>query len=605
MGNTEELKTGAEGVAWDLSDLYPSADQTALIRDMDEADRRAEGLARTYKGGIAGLDVAELQKLLGEYEAVIELGEKPGSFAYLHWTCNTEDPARGALLQKMTERGSRLAQTLLFVELEWAAVEDAKAEKLMADPRLARWCHWLATTRLFTPYLLSEPEERLIKEKSVTGREAWVRFFDETHAGQLYAWDKEMLPQEILLSKLYDPDRDVRRRAAASITEGLRSSGKASAFALNTLLADKASDDRMRKYPSWISARNLSNQVDDAVVDALVGAVTGRYDIVVRYYRLKKKLLGLDTLCDYDRYAPLSAVQRRYTWTETRDTVLPAFKNFHPKMAEIASLFFEKRWIDAEVRKGKRGGGYSASTVPSVHPYIFVNYQGTVHDVMTVAHELGHGVHQYLARDKGILEQSTPLTTAETASTFGESLVFQDIFRKEKDPATRLSMLVREIESAFATIFRQIAMNRFEDSIHTARRTEGELPIDKLSKTWLETQKAMFSDSVSLTEDYGIWWSYISHFYFAPGYVYAYAFGDLLVRALYAKYLEEKGDFPERYLAMLAAGGSDWPHRIVEPLGVDLRDPAFWGRGLGLLENMVGQAEELAGKTSCFFSKTQ
>ncbi len=598
MGNSDELKTGAESVEWDLSDLYPSADEAALIRDMDEADRKAEDLVETYKGRVAGLGAAEMQKLLQAYESVIERGERPGSFAYLHWTCNTEDHARGALLQKMTERESRLAQSLLFVELEWAAADDATAGKLMDDPRLARWRHWLATTRLFKPYLLSEPEEKIVKEKSVTGREAWVRFFDEIHAGQLYAWEKEMLPQEVLLSKLYDPDRDVRRRAAASITEGLRNTGKTSAFALNTLLADKASDDRMRKYPSWISARNLSNQIDDAVVNALVGAVTSRYDIVARYYRLKKKLLGLDVLYDYDRYAPITAVQRRYTWTEARDAVLPAFHKFHPRMAEIASLFFEKRWIDAGVRKGKRGGGYSSSTIPSVHPYIFVNYQGTVNDVMTVAHELGHGVHQYLARDKGILEQSTPLTTAETASTFGESLVFQDIYEKEKDPAARLSMLVREIESAFATIFRQIAMNRFEEAIHGARRAEGELSIDKLSKTWMETQTAMFSDSVRLTEDYGIWWSYVSHFYFAPGYVYAYAFGELLVRALYSIYLREKGDFPERYLAMLAAGGSDWPHRIVEPLGVNLRDPAFWGRGLGLLEGMVGQAEELAGKTS-------
>ncbi len=604
MTDTEK-NMGAEGVTWNLGDLYASAEDPALMRDFEQADLRAEALAGKYKGRVAELTAAELETLLTEYESILELGEKPGSFAYLSWTCNTEDPARGALLQKMTERGSRLAQALLFVELEWANAGDERAAKLMADRRTARWRHWLEVTRLFKPYLLSEPEERIIKEKSVTGREAWVRFFEETHSARLYDWEGGKAQQEVLLSKLYHPDRDLRRRAASALTAGLREDGRASAFALNTLLADKASEDRMRKYPAWITARNLSNQVDDAVVEALVSAVTSRYDIVARYYRLKKRILGLDVLYDYDRYAPISSADRKYTWAETRDMVLPAFRAFHPRLAEIASLFFEKRWIDAEVRRGKRGGGYCAPTVPSLHPYVFVNFQGTFNDVMTVAHELGHGAHGWLAREKGILQQSTPLTMAETASTFGESLVFQDLFSREKDPAVRLAMLVREIEGAFATIFRQVAMNRFEDAVHAARRSEGELSIPAVSEAWLGTQKAMFADSVELTEDYGIWWSYVGHFYFAPGYVYAYAFGDLLVRALYAKYLAEGGDFAERYLAMLSAGGSDWPHLIVEPLGVDLRDPSFWKQGLGLLEDMVAQAEDLAGKTSCIFPKTQ
>ena len=290
------------------------------------------------------------------------------------------------------------------------------------------------------------------------------------------------MPAEVVLRQLYDADRETRRRAAAAITQGLRGIQRTTTFAFNTLLAEKASDDRLRSYPTWITARNMDNQVDDATVDALVGAVTSRYDIVARYYRLKKRLLGLEELFDYDRYAALPAAERRFTWAEARDIVLAAYRAFHPRMAEIAGLFFEKRWIDAAVHPGKRGGAFSSSTVPSVHPYILVNFQGTAQDVMTLAHELGHGVHQYLARDKGVLQQNTPLTTAETASIFGETLVFHDLISREKDPAVVLSMLVREIESSFATVFRQVAMNRFEEAAHTARRTRGELTTAALSE---------------------------------------------------------------------------------------------------------------------------
>ena len=328
---------------------------------------------------------------------------------------------------------------------------------------------------------------------------------------------------------------------------------------------------------------------------ALGIAVTSRYDVVARYYRLKKRLLGLDELFDYDRYAALPAAERRYTWDEARAAVLGAYAAFHPRMAEIAALFFEKRWIDAAVRPGKRGGAFSSSTVPSVHPYILVSFQGTAQDVMTLAHELGHGVHQYLARDRGVLQQNTPLTTAETASLFGETLVFHDLVRREKDPKAVLSMLVRQIESSFATVFRQVAMNRFEETAHTARRERGELSTAALSEAWMETQRAMFGGSVTLTEDYGIWWSYITHFLHVPGYVYAYAFGDLLVRALYSRSLSGGTEFPALYLDMLAAGGSDWPSAIVGSLGVDLADPGFWAQGLGMLEQMVAQAEDLAG----------
>jgi oligoendopeptidase F len=397
-----------------------------------------------------------------------------------------------------------------------------------------------------------------------------------------------------VLSRLYDPDRDVRRRAAQSVTAGLRDLGRTTTYIFNNILADKASDDRLRHYPAWISARNLANEVDDQVVDALVGAVTARYDIVARYYRLKRRLLGLDELFEYDRYAPLPAADRRYSWDETRHIVLNAYGNFHPRMAEVAGWFFERRWIDAAMRPGKIGGAFSAGTVPSAHPYVLVNYEARPRDVMTVAHELGHGVHQALSRQQGMLQMHTPLTTAETASVFGEMLVFQDMMAREGDSRVRLAMLTGKLEDSFATVFRQVSMNRFEDAIHTARRSEGELTTERYGELWLETQRAMFQGSVTLSQDYGLWWSYIPHFINTPGYVYAYSFGELLVLALYARYQQVGPAFAGAYLDMLGAGGSNWPHELVKPLGVDLRDLNFWTAGLQILDDMVGQAEKLA-----------
>jgi oligoendopeptidase F len=340
----------------------------------------------------------------------------------------------------------------------------------------------------------------------------------------------------------------------------------------------------------------MDNEVDDNTVDTLVSAVVSHYDIVARYYRLKRRLLGLDELFDYDRYAPLPAADQKHLWPEARDIVLSAYGKFHPRMAEIANLFFEKRWIDAAVKPGKRGGAYSHAVVPSLHPYVFMNYEPTPREVMTLAHELGHGVHQYLARDQGLLQADTPLTTAETASVFGEMLVFQDLLSHETDPDARLAMLTQKIEDSFATVFRQVSMNRFEQAIHTARRSEGELTTGRFSELWLETQRAMFSDSVTMTDEYGLWWSYIPHFIAAPGYVYAYSFGNLLVLALYARYQTVGADFAPAYLDMLAAGRSDWPHTIMKPLGVDLTDPNFWDRGLQMLDDMVRDAERLAAE---------
>ncbi len=591
---TTATLTGAEEITWNLGDLYAGMDDPQLNADLDAADAEADALDRDYRGRIASLNAAELAAMIGRFEALQERAGRVGSFASLNWTGNTQDPARGALLQRVTERGSQLGQKLVFLELELANAPDEVAAAWLADPTLTRYSHWLEVVRLFRPHLLSEAEEKILDEKSVTGRSAWDRFFDETHGASRYDLDGEKLTRDQVLNRLYAGDRELRQRAAAAVTAGLKDLSRTNTYIFNTILADKASDDRLRKYPSWVSARNLSNQVDDKTVDALVEAVTSRYDIVARYYRLKRRLLGLDELFEYDRYAPLPAADRHYSWDEGRQIVLDAYGQFHPRMAEVAGWFFDRRWIDAPPRPGKLGGAFSHGTVPSVHPYILLNFEGRPRDVMTLAHELGHGVHQKLAGVQGALQAHTPLTTAETASVFGEMLVFQALMAQETDPQVRLGMLTSKIEDSFATAFRQISMNRFEHAIHTARRTEGELTAERFSELWLETQRAMFGDSVTLTEDYGLWWSYIPHFIGTPGYVYAYAFGELLVLALYARYRQTGGDFPEKYLAMLTRGGSDWPHAIVAPLGVDLTDPTFWHGGLGILADLVVEAEELA-----------
>ncbi len=594
MSKAQANKTGAEQVTWDLDDLYASGADPQIEKDLDSADERAQKLAQAFRGRIAELGATKLCEVIREFEDIWETALKACDYAHLDWSTNTQDASRGALLQKTRERRSQLNQRVLFLELEWAQMEDQQAEKLLAQPQLQAYRHWLVVLRLFKPYLLSEAEEKILSEKAVTGREAWVRFFDELHGAARYDLDGEQVPLERVLSRLHHANRDTRRKAAESLTAGLRGAARITTSVFNNILADKASDDRLRGYSTWIASRNLSNQVDDATVETLIEAVTSRYDIVDRYYQLKRSLLDVDELYDYDRYAPLPAADHQYAWDEARKIVLEAYGSFHPEMLAIAELFFEKRWIDAPVRPGKQGGAYAAATVPSVHPYVLLNYLGTTRDVMTLAHELGHGVHQKLSGKQGLLQSDAPLTTAETASTFGEMLVFHDLMAREDNRDVRMAMLVSKIEDSFATVFRQVAMNRFEERIHGQRRSQGELTTQQLSDLWMETQRAMFSRSVTLTDNYAVWWSYIPHFLHTPGYVYAYAFGELLVLALYARYQEVGSAFAEDYLAMLAKGGSDWPKELVQPLGVDLTDPVFWSRGLEILSDMVTQAEKLA-----------
>ncbi len=578
---------------WDLTDLYPSREQ--LEQDLTSADSDADAFARSYRGRVAGLDAAGLAEALRSYEAIQDRLGRAFTYVYLNWSTDTGDAARGALMQRVREAYTQTAQKLIFFELEWAALDDAQAAPLLAAPELAGYTHYLELQRLHRDHLLTEPEEKILAEKDVTGAAAWNRFFDETLGASRFTLDGREVTEQEVLAKLYEPDRDLRRRAALSFTDGLVRLQRELTFVFNTVLADKATTDRLRRYDHWLASRNLANEVNDRMVEALVHAVTSRYDLVARFYRLKRRLLGVEEMFDYDRYAPVGEADTRYDWDDARELVLASYDAFHPRLGEIVGYFFDRSWIDAALAPNKRGGAFSHGAVPSAHPYILMNYTGKIRDVQTLAHELGHGVHQYLSRKQGVLQSDTPLTTAETASVFGEMLVFQRLLKAEQDPRNRLAMIVSKIDDTIATVFRQVAMNRFEDRIHTARRGEGELNPDAFAEHWLATQRDMFQGSVTLGEHYRHWWSYIPHFVHTPGYVYAYAFGELLVLALYARYREEGGAFADRYVGLLEAGGSDWPHVLVGRLGVDLTREDFWQQGLGAIEDLIVEAETLAG----------
>lgn len=589
---TTTHETGAETIRWDLAQLYENTSD--LLKDLDEADREAQSFEETYRTTIERADASVWANALTAFESIHDRLGRAYTYAYLNWSTQTNESTAGALLQQVRERYTQTGQRLIFFELAWAHLKEEDAAVLMRDERLEKWRHYLELQRLQARYLLTEPEEKILSEKDITGRAAWNRFFDESLGATRFTLDGEEITEQEILSKLHEPDRGLRERAAHAFTEGLQANLRTLTYVFNTILADKATNDRLRGYPHWLTGRNLANEVSDDNVEALVSAVTGRYDIAERFYRLKKRLLGVSELMDYDRYAPLVDSDRRYTWDESRSMVLDAYASFHPEMAGIAERFFEERWIDAAVVEGKRGGAFSHGAVPSAHPYVMVNFTGKVRDVQTLAHELGHGVHQYLSRKQGVLQSDTPLTSAETASVFGEMLVFQRLYARETEDKNRLAMLVGKVDDTMATVFRQVSMNRFEDRIHRDRREHGELTSGRFSAHWRETQEAMFRGSVTLGSHYDIWWSYIPHFLHTPGYVYAYAFGELLVLALYARYREEGKAFTERYLDLLSAGGSEWPHRLTAPFGVDLTDPAFWSEGLDAIDDMVSRAESLA-----------
>ncbi len=596
MTETTKTETGAEEVRWDLSDLYEGADDPRLEEDKKKIEKHAEKFAKKYRGQVAELDAGALKNALQEYEQIIETTGKIGSYAHLLWSTDTNRAEYGKLMQEANELSSAIHQKLVFFDVEWLELDEDEADQLIEAESLSHYRHYLKTSRRYKKHTLTEKEEQVLSAKSVTGRSAWNRFFDESLGAARFEIDGEELTQQEALSKLHDPDRELRERAQNALTDTFREMSRTLTFVFNTILADKHTNGRLRNYSSWISSRNLSNEIDDDTVEILIDSVTDHYSLVQRFYRLKKDLLGYDTMYDYDRYAQLLKNKKQVPWDEARETVLRSYGEFHPEMKEVAGRFFTQEWIDAAIRPGKRGGAYSASTVPSVHPYVFMNYDGQIRDVQTLAHELGHGVHQYLAREQGALQAGTPLTTAETASVFGEMLVFRNLMQQLDDPREKLALLVGKIDDSIATVFRQVSMNRFEHAIHNRRREEGELNTDEFSSLWRQTQEAMYGDSIELTENYDIWWSYIPHFLHTPGYVYAYAFGELLVLALYEEYTRQKNGFAENYLDMLRTGGADRPENIVSKVGLDITRPDFWTKGLTAIEKMIDLAEQLASE---------
>ncbi|MFW6157290.1 MAG: M3 family oligoendopeptidase, partial [Balneolaceae bacterium] len=521
MSTETDKTTGAEQVHWDLTDLYASADDPALKKDRNEVLSKASAFAAEYKGKVSGLGAGEFRSMLQKYEEILDLTGKIGSFSHLLWTTNTENPKYGKLVQEANELSSEIHQMLVFLEVEWLQVEDERAKQLISSEELAGYEHYLETSRQYKKHILSEKEEQILSAKKVTGRSAWNRFFDETLGSARFELDGEELTEQEALSKLHESDRELRKRAHSSLTKTFKSLSRQLTFVFNTLLADKYTNDKLRKYPTWITSRNLANEIAEETVEMLIDTVTGSYGLVQRFYRLKKRLLGYDELFDYDRYAPLRENRERFHWQNARMTVLDSYHQFHPDMGTIAAKFFDDEWIDAAIKPGKRGGAYSASTVPSVHPYVFMNFDGKIRDVQTLAHELGHGVHQYLSLEQGVLQAGTPLTTAETASVFGEMLVYQNLKRQLDDPAEKLALVIGKIDDTIATVYRQVSMNRFENAIHIKRREEGELTTEEFSSLWRAQQEQLYGDSVTLTKEYDLWWCYIPHFLHTPGYVYA------------------------------------------------------------------------------------
>jgi len=585
-------------VAWDLDPLVDGEGPEGADRLLDEADERAVRFAEAYAGKVSELDGPGLAAAMSELEAIVDAIGRAGSYAMLRFAVDTADPANGALLARVQERATAVETKLLFFELEWAALDDARADELLEGGGLDTTRHHLRTLRRYRPHLLTEPEEKVMAEKGLTGRDAWARLFSElTSAIRVeLAEGEEGVPLDVALSRLASPDRDVRRTTAEAVTAALEPGLRTRAYVFNTLLLDKSVDDRLRSYPSWLASRNLANEASDESVEALLEAVRSNYDLPQRWYRLKADLLGVERLADYDRMASVAEEESTVDWPEATDLVLTSFHEFSPVLGDLANRFFAERWIDAPVRPNKRGGAFCAYTTPSVHPYVMLNYTSRRRDVLVLAHELGHGLHAALAIPRGPLEQHTPLTVSETASVFGETLVFRRLLDAAESPRSRLALLAENIEGSIATVFRQTAMNGFEALVHSARREEGELSVERFGELWHQSQAQMLGDAVEITDGYRLWWSYVPHFIGTPGYVYAYAYGQLLALSVYRRYLDEGEDFVPRYLELLGAGGSRSPEELAAIAGLDLEDPSFWAQGLDLVRDQLEQAEAAAAE---------
>jgi oligoendopeptidase F len=589
---------------WNLADLYPGMDSPELARDLARAADEAVAFEKAWKGSLAEEAARGAEGRLGEaieaFDALEDLTGRIGSYAGLLYAGDTSDPARaklyGDVQQKLTDIGSHL----LFFPLELNRIDDAVIEAALASsPALARYRPWVVDLRMDRPYQLEDRIEQLFHEKSLTGRGAWNRLFDETMTGLRFQVGGEELSLEPTLNRLQDPDGEVRREASQALAETLKHNLRTFTLIHNTLAKDKEISDRWRGFSDIADSRHLANRVEREVVDALADAVQQAYPrLSHRYYAMKAKWLGMEKLNHWDRNAPLPETpQDIIAWDEARDTVLSAYGDFDPRMASIARDFFDRNWIDAPVRSGKAPGAFSHPTVPSAHPYVLVNYMGKPRDVMTLAHELGHGVHQVLAARQGALMAATPLTLAETASVFGEMLTFRSLLERTTSRRERKAMLAQKVEDMINTVVRQIAFYAFERKLHEARR-QGELTSDQIGEFWLEVQRDSLGPAIRLGEGYETFWAYIPHFVHSPFYVYAYAFGDCLVNSLFAVYQQAESGFQDKYFEMLKAGGTKHHSELLAPFGLDASDPAFWNKGLSVIEGLIDELEAMEDAAS-------
>ena len=589
VSDSDQLATD---VAWDLEPLLGETGSVDSL--LAEAAEAAEKFSEKYRGRIAYLSASDLAEAMHALAQISDGVGRVGSYVGLKFSVDTTNPEFGAQMANADEKSTEISNTLLFVELEWAAADDVHVEEVLTQPELDFCRHHLSAARRYRPHLLSEPEEKILADKAVTGSSAWGRLFSELTSTIEVDISGETISLEEGLSRLQSPERPVRKEAALAVTCALEPGLRTRAFIFNTLLADKGSDDRLRHFDNWLASRNLDNEASDESVAALVEAVVSRYDIPQRWYTLKAKLLGLDRIFDYDRMALVSDTEETFSWSAAREIVSNAYKSFSPELSDVVERFFNEKWIDAPQRPGKRSGAFCAYTVPDHHPYLLLNWTGRRRDVLTLAHELGHGLHAYLAREQGVFHQNTPLTLAETASVFGETVTFGRLLSETNEPNQRLALLAESLEGQIATVFRHVAMNQFEDSAHTWRREQGEVSVEQFGDLWISSQSDMLGDSVELTEGYRSWWSYIPHFIGTPGYVYAYAYGQLLALSVYQLYEERGTSFVDSYLELLRQGGSKSPQELGHIVGVDLSDPTFWDGGLSIIEEQLNAAEQAA-----------
>jgi oligoendopeptidase F len=578
--------------SWQLEDLYSAPSGADFLRDVERAKGSAREFAGLFKGRLAGLSGEELAEAIAEYEALSDLTGRIGSYAGLLYAGDMADEEIARFHQNTTETLNAVGADLLFFTLEINAISDEALEEKLKSSALAHYRPWLDEVRSFRPHQLSDDLETLLHDKYVSGRAAWTRLYDETLSTLRVEVDGEALTLAEVLNRLSDRDGEVRKTAALALSASLKAESRLFALITNTLIKDKEIEDKWRKFATPAASRHLANQVEEDVVEALAGSVAEAYPrLSHRYYALKARWMGKDPLDSWDRNAPLPEDgDEAISWEEAREIVLSAYGAFSPKMAGIAQRFFDERWIDAPPRPGKESGAFSHPTVPSAHPYILMNFQGKTRDVMTLAHELGHGVHQVLAAPQGALMAGTPLTLAETASVFGEMLTFRSLLARQGDPLKRRILIAGKVEDMLNTVVRQIAFHRFETVLHGERR-QGELSLKRINDAWMETQRESLGPSIRLSEGYEYLWGYISHFIHVPFYVYAYAFGDCLVNSLYAAYEEKPEGFEAKYIAMLQAGGTLKHRELLAPFGLDASDPAFWSKGLSVIEGFIDELE--------------